>query len=329
MGIICPRLATYIYFLDDDMAFNSATSFKLSSLAIAAAIVLSGCGDGKEKKAATQVAAKVNSSEISVHQINAVLAKAQGIPPEAAARVRQEILEKLIDQQLIFDQAVEKRLDRSPEVMMAIEAAKREIVARAYLDQVIAALPKPTDEEIRKYYADNADLFSRRRVYTLQEITVEPKPGIVSDLKQMAAAGKPLDDIANWLKEKGVRFHAGGGTRAAEQIPLEILPKLVQIKDGQAGVIEASQSILVVRVASSQAVPIDEAGAKARIQQFLHNLRVQQAAGDEVKKLKSAAKIEFQGEFAGAAGEGTKPASPTPPAAQTGNPIEKGVAGLK
>jgi len=311
------------------MAFNGITSLKLSSLAVAIAIALSGCGDGKEKKAATQVAAKVNSSEISVHQINAVLAKVQGIPPEAADRARQEILDKLIDQQLIFDQAVEKRLDRNPEVMMAIEAAKREIVARAYLDQVIAALPKPTDDEIRKYYADNPDLFSRRRVYSLQEITVEPKREILDELKQMVATGKPLDDIANWLKEKGVRFQAGGGTRAAEQIPLDILPKLAQLKDGQAGVIEGSKSILVVRVASSQAVPVDEAEAKPRIQQFLYNQRVQQAAGDEIRKLKSAAKIEFQGEFASAAGEGAKPASPTPQAAPTGNPIEKGVAGLK
>ena len=243
--------------------------------------------------------------------------------------MRQEILDKLIDQQLIYDQAVEKRLDRNPEVMMAIEAAKREIVARAYLDQVIAALPKPTDDEVRKYYADNPDLFSRRRVYSLQEITVEPKLEILDDLKQMVATGKSLDDIANWLKEKGVRFQAGGGTRAAEQIPLDILPKLAQLKDGQAGVIEGSQSILVVRVASSQAVPVDEAEAKPRIQQFLYNQRVQQAAGDEIKKLKAAAKIEFQGEFASAAGESAKPASPTPQAAPTGNPIEKGVAGLK
>lgn len=311
------------------MAFNGANSLKLSSLAVAAAIVLSGCGDGKEKKAATQVAAKVNSSEISVHQINAVLAKAQGIPPEAAARVRQEILDKLIDQQLIFDQAVEKKLDRNPEVMMSIEAAKREIVARAYLDQVIAALPKPTDEEVSKYYAANPDLFSRRRVYTLQEITVEPKLEILDDLKQMVAGGKSLDEIANWLKAKGVRLQAGGGTRAAEQIPLEILPKLAQLKDGQAGVIEGSQSFLVVRVASSQAVPVDEAEAKARIQQFLYNQRVQQAAGDEVKKLKAAAKIELQGDFASTAGENAKPASPAPQAAPTGNPIEKGVAGLK
>jgi EpsD family peptidyl-prolyl cis-trans isomerase len=314
------------------MAFIQATSFKLSSLALAAAIALGGCGDGKEKKAATQVAAKVNSSEISVHQINAVLAKAPGIPPEAAARVRQEILDKLIDQQLIYDQAVEKRLDRNPEVMMAIEAAKREIVARAYLDQVIAALPKPTDEEIQKYYVANPDLFSRRRVYTLQEITVEPKPEILDDLKQMAATGKSLDDIANWLKEKGVRFQAGGGTRAAEQIPLELLPKLALIKDGQTGVIEGTQSILVVRIASSQAVPVDEADAKPRVQQFLYNQRVQQAASDEIKKLKASAKIERQGEFASTPGESVKPASPTAqaaPPAPVANPIEKGVAGLK
>ena len=311
------------------MAFNGATPLKLSSLAVAVAIVLSGCGDGKEKKAATQVAAKVNSSEISVHQINAVLAKAQGIPPEAAARVRQEILDKLIDQQLAYDQAVEKRLDRNPEVMMALEAAKREIVARAYLDQMIAALPKPTDDEVRKYYADSPDLFSRRRVYTIQEITVGAKLEILDDLKQMVAAGKSLEDIANWLKEKGVRFQEGGGTRAAEQIPLEILPKLAQIKDGQTGVIEGAQSILVVRVAASQAAPVDEAEAKPKIQQFLQNQRVQKAVSEEIRKLKGAATIELVGEFSTAADTSAKPANPTPQAAPAANHIEKGVAGLK
>lgn len=314
------------------MAFNGATPPKLLSLAVAAAILLSGCGDGKEKKAATQVAAKVNSSEISVHQINAVLAKAQGIPPEAAARLRREILDKLIDQQLAYDQGVEKRLERNPDVMMAIEAAKRDIVAKAWLDQVVAALPKPTDDEVRKYYADNPDLFSRRRVYNLQEITVESKLEILDDLKQMAAVGKSPDEIGAWLKGKGVQFKAGAGTRPAEQIPLEILPRLSQIKDGQTGVIQGPQSFLVVRVASSQAAPVDETAAKPQIQQFLYNQRVQQAVSDEIKKLKGSAKIEYLGEFAkleGASPPPAPPAVPAAPAAQSGKHIEKGVAGLK
>lgn len=312
------------------MAFFSAPPCKLSCLAAALVISLAACGDGKEKKAATQVAAKVNGSEISVHQLNAVLAKAQGVSSENAPKVRQEILDKLIDQQLAYDQAVEKKLDRNPDTMMAIEAAKREVVVRAYLDQIVAALPKPTDEEVRKYYADNPDLFARRRVYSLQEITLEQKPDILGNLKQLVAAGKSLDDIANWLKSNGVQFRGGAASRTAEQIPLDVLPRVAELKDGQTGVIQSGQNFLVVRVMASQAEPVDEATAMPKIQQFLYNQRAQQAVIDEIKKLKSAAKIEYQGEFAGvpAAGE----AKPPVPAAQgkpAGNNIEKGVAGLK
>lgn len=303
-------------------------SLKLSCLAASVVIALSACGDGKEKKTATQVVAKVNGAEISVHQLNAVLAKAQGVPPEAAERVRQEILDKLIDQQLVYDQAVEKKLDRNPDVMMAVENAKREIVGRAYMEQIVAALPKPTDEEIRKYYADNPDLFARRRVYNLQEITVEPRKDILGELRQVVASSKSLEDVANWLKEKGVQFRGGAGTRSAEQIPLNALPRVAELKDGQMAVIDGDQNFLVVRVANSQAVPVDEATARPRIEQFLVNLRAQQAGADELKKLRTGAKIELQGDFAGAA----KPAEPKPaaPAAKAApNNIEKGVAGLK
>ncbi len=65
----------YSLFLDNDMAFSGATPLKLSSLVAAEAVVLYGCGDGKEMKAATQMAAEVDSSGISVNQINAVLAR--------------------------------------------------------------------------------------------------------------------------------------------------------------------------------------------------------------------------------------------------------------
>lgn len=311
------------------MAARPSHPLKLSMLAASIVIALSACGDGKEKKTATQVVAKVNGSEISVHQLNAVLAKAQGVPAEAAERVRRELLDKLIDQQLIYDQAVEKRLDRSPDVMMAIENAKREIVGRAYLDQLIAAMPKPTDDEIRKYYADNPDLFARRRVYNLQEITVEPRKDILDELLRVVAAGKSLDEVSNWLKEKGVQFRGGAGTRAAEQIPLNALPKVAALKDGQMAVIDGEQNFLVVRIAASQSVPVDEATARPRIEQFMTNLRTQQAAADEVNKLRAAAKIELQGDFAASA----KPAEPKTAAPAAKAPastnIEKGVAGLK
>lgn len=301
--------------------------FKLSCLTAAVFLALAGCGGDKEKKSATQVAAKINSSEISVHQINAVLSKLQGVPPEAAGKLRMEVLDKLIDQQLAYDQALEKKLDRNPDVMMAVESAKREIVARAYLDQLVAAMPKPGDEELHQYYVDNPALFSRRRIYNLQELSLESRPEILPELKQQLAAGKTLEEIANWLNSKEIKFRANAGARPAEQVALDMLPKLVDYKDGQSGVIEGIKTYMVVRLVASQSAPVDEAAARPKIQQFLLNQRGQKAVEEEIKKLKAAAKIEYQGEFSGTAAP-----APSKPAAEVKavNPnIEKGVAGLK
>ncbi len=114
---------------------------------LALAALTSGCGKKDEAKTATQVAAKVNADEITVHQINNVLARSQNVTPEVADVAKREILSRLIDQQLARQQAVERKLDREPSVMQAIEAAKSEILARAYLERIASRLPKPTPEE--------------------------------------------------------------------------------------------------------------------------------------------------------------------------------------
>lgn len=314
---------------------------KLSSLLIALLVALAGCGGDKDKKSATQVAAKVNSSEISVHQVNAVLSKLQGIPPEAAAAVRKEVLGKLIDQQLAFDQAVEKKLDRNPEVMTAIESAKREIISRAYLDQVVGALPKFTDDEVKSYYASNPALFSQRRVYNLQELTVEGKSEILPELRQLVSSGKSMDEIVNWLKAKDVKYKAAAAPKPAEQISLDVLPKLLDLKDGQTRLLEGQQNYLILHLLASQSAPVDEVAAKPRILQFLNNQRAKKTVEEEIQRLKAAAKIEYLGDFAASAEtpavkppvpEAKPEAKPAEKAAdgKIGNSnMEKGVAGLK
>lgn len=276
------------------------STFQNCFLAAMMVFSLASCGEKSEKTAAaSQVAAKVNGSEISVHQINAVLSKSQGITAENVAQAKLEILNKLVDQQLALDQAIEKKVDRSPEVMMAIEFAKREIIARAYFDQLVAALPKPTPEEVGKYYVENPSLFSKRRIYNIQEMTVEARPEILDLIKQMVATGKSMDEIGNLLKSKGINYRVGSATKPAEQIPLEVLPRISALTDGQSIVIEIPQNYLVMRIASSQAVPVDEETARPRIQLFLAHQRAKKAVEDEIKRMKDSAKIEFMGEFSG------------------------------
>lgn len=314
----------------------SKNRFSISLLAAALVVGLPACSNKDDKKTATQVAAKVDSEEISVHQINQLLSRANtgNASPEATKAMGSEMLEKLIDQQLAVTQATENKLHRSPEVVTQIEAARRDILARAYLQQIGSALPKITPEEATAYYAANPPLFSERRIYNVQEIVVPAAPGMVEELRSFSASGKSIEEIAALLKSKDIKFGGGVATRAAEQIPLDLLKQLHVTKDGQSIVIGAPKTVTLLRVVSSQVAPINEATALPRIEQFLSNQRASEAMAAKIKELRAAAKITYLGDFAKT--EGDAPAAPPAAAApppttdnKATSAIEKGVAGLK
>jgi len=310
---------------------------------VALGIVACGSKDAEKPKPATQIAAKVNSGEISVHQLNYVLSRTPGAgaaSPEMAPKIRREVLDRLVDQELAVEKAVEKKLDRSPEVLLAIENSRREILARAYVEQITSAVPKPTTEEAKKYYTENPALFAERRIYNLQEIVLPATAGVAAELRGMADSGKPMEEIANWLKGKGIKFAAGSASRSAEQIPLELLPKIHPLKTGQSLVLEGPQTITVMRLAGTQSAPVSEEVALPRIQQFLANQRAAEAAKQELKTLKANAKITYMGEFAGSDAPQAIAGSPGPGATDpgpgvatrtsgTGAAVERGMAGLK
>jgi len=118
-------------------------SVPLSSLfAVLVLGLLSGCGaDEGAAKPASQVAVKVNKDEISVHQLNTLLMRSDPVPPEMLKQAGTAALERLIDQQLLVQQAKERKLERDPKVMQAIEVARREILARSYVEQVVGIDP--------------------------------------------------------------------------------------------------------------------------------------------------------------------------------------------
>lgn len=243
---------------------------------------------------ASQIAARVNSAEISVHEVDAVLARR---PNLASARAKVEIVDQLIEERLGKQRAIQKKLDRSPQVARAVEAARSQILAQAYFQQIAEALPRPTPEEVRRYYAEHPELFAQRRVFRLEEIAIAPKAGIAAALRERAATGEPLEQIAEWLHSRGVGYAVNHGPRAAEQIPLDMLPTLQGMREGEARVIEAGDGLIVIRVLAAQAAPLDEASAAPLIEQFLLKRRASDAIAVEVKRLKEQAKIEYVGEF--------------------------------
>ena len=299
-----------------------------------------GCSK-HEATPATQVVAKVNGDEISIHQVNNALAQVGNVSPENVDTVRHEVLEKLINQQLAVQQAEDRKLDRSTEVMMKVDAARREILTRAYLSQVVASLPKPSEEEARTFYQEHPALFAQRRIYNLHEIVIQKPHPSAEDIRQLIA-GKSPDQIATELKQRNIVFNTSSGTRAAEQIALPILSGLANIKDGETGVVETPEALVILHVDTSRDAPVSEEMAMQRIPQYLANDRAKKAISEELDRLKAKADIEYMNQTAsaeaaagktqasnpGAAATQAASVKPEPAKPDTQSSTEKGIAGL-
>ena len=300
-----------------------ATALGIALGAALSLAVLAGCGGKRETAGASQTAAKVNKDEVTVHQINHVLQQQRNLKPEQAEAAGKQILERLIDQQLALQRADDMKLDRDPRVVQQLEAARRDIIARAYMDKVGEAAVKPTPEEIQKYYQDKPALFSERRIYNIHEVAIEASADKVAELRAQLGQAKNFSDFLEYLKTTGYRYSANQAVRAAEQLPLQSLDTFARMKDGQALLTPTPSGATVIVLANSRSQPIAPEQARPAIEQFLLNERKRRLMEEDVKAMRAAAKIEYVGKFAVAAsgpgavaGPGTpSPAAPAPEAA--------------
>jgi len=268
---------------------------------LTAALLVLGCDEKKKGGDASQAAAKVNSEDITVQQINQVLQQQRGLRPEQAEAASKQILERLIDQELAAQKAIELKLDREPRVLQQIEAAKREIISRAYLDKAGEAASTPTPEEIAKYYDEQPALFKGRRVYNLQEINIEAKAEQVPLLKEKLEASRNVAEFVESLKAAGFAFSANQAVRAAEQLPLRSLANFGAMKDGQAMLNASPTGAQVIVLAGSSLQPVTLEQARPAIEQFLLNERRREILAKDLKALRDAGKIEYIGKFAASA----------------------------
>ena len=264
-------------------------------------LTLTACGKKEataEKANETQVVAKVNGDEISIHQINFQLSRMGQLNEAQSKQAAKEILARLVDQQLLKQKALENKLDRDPNVLQALETSKSQILAQAYLEQQVAKVTKPSASEVNEFYNTHPELFENRRIFKLQELAVEVSKDKYVEVEEAVKSKKTIAEMAVWLKSKDYKFAANSNVRNAEQIPLELLKKLQPLKDGDAVAITNEKSINLVYIAASQAQPITKDKATPVIEQYFLNQNKNALAKKEMDALKKDAKVEYVGAFA-------------------------------
>lgn len=264
-------------------------------LLAAAAVV--ACG-AKSSDPATQIAAKVNREEISVHQVNYFLRRQGTVASDHLDAVSRQTLEALVDQELAVQAALKQKLDRDPAVVQSLEAARRELLARAFAERLTQGVSPPTPQEVKQYYDSKPALFARRRLYTLVDTAIDASPDEQKTIAAQLPATRGTADVVLVLRQAGLRFGSRRTTIGAEALPLHAVDRMAALNDGQSLLVGGPRDAHIYTVIDARQAPLNLEEARTAIENFLTAERRRAVLEQQIKTLRSTARIEFVGRFA-------------------------------
>lgn len=257
---------------------------------LAAAAIISGCGDDTSTpKDQSQVIAKVNGKEITIMQLNQLLAS----QPKVDEKIKKQLLDKLIDQELLVQKSEELKLDRNPEILQNIEYAKRQVLAQAAASKLIGENSEPSSSDIKNYYTTNAAMFENRSLFDLDVFVINQSDA--SKLVNPELQNSTSSIITAQILEKlGVSYKQNHAKRYSEQLPEAIVKQLNQIKEGD--MIKTSgenNEVVLMQLKSRLPLPVSESDAEQTIRQILINKNLQEKMQEKMSVIRNNSKIEL------------------------------------
>jgi len=253
------------------------------------AMILYSCGKPDIR---TTAAASLRGESAPARRPDSVLARNEGVQGEQAGRAAILAREQALDQELLARKALQVELDRDVEVARAIETARRQVLAQAYIERAMNSATQPGPQEIRKFYEENPALFGRRRTYRVLELMVNVPEGQFGELQDAVAQSKDLAGVIHWLDSRKMPFETAALRAAAERIPANTLRRLFEMRDGQIAVFKMPNGASVIRLDQSVEVPLSEKQARPAIARYLLNRKRIELARAEVTKLRERAKTD-------------------------------------
>jgi len=283
---------------------NIRSGFALSSALVCAAALVAGCSPKTTDTPA--VVAKVNGDDITQAQLDYARTQVMAAHPGASAPDNGQLLQNLVEQRLATQKAEKDRLDRNPAVLQALEAARKDALARFYVEQLTTKVLKPTPDEIRQYYDARPANFAQRNVYLVQKIDARVAPEQIKAVAAEVQGATSAEQVAQLVKAKASAINVARTPQPAETLG-PLLPKFATLQVGQSIVIPQAQGLSVLTLVAAQPQPLTLEQATPSIEQVIWNQRKRDALQAEAKALRAAAKIDYLGKFA--PGAASAPAS--------------------
>jgi len=258
------------------------------------------------------VAARIGGDAISEFELGRAVARLGPMNAAESAQARGKVLEALIDQHLVSNAARDAKLDKTPEVALAMQQAQRQVLVEAYMERLFKDLPQPSAGEIQDYYNRHPELFAQRKLYRIQDLELHLAPGRVAEVEAQLKQSRSLSEFTDWLGAQGIAVQSGEAVRPAEKIPAIMLAQLVNMKAGQVVVVPGGENqVSVLQLLGSQAQPVSLEQARDAIAGLISSGKRKTLLEAEVHKLRASGKVEYAGGFEpAAAGSSAQPGKP-------------------
>ncbi len=273
---------------------------KISTLALAVILSLSftiqGCKSTATNESKTgNVLATVNGAPITGDD---VFLRLGGHEQFIDSPVRDEVLDEVINDELLYQKGVKLGLDKDEKFQSAVRMMERRItaykraeIARRVRDTQIAAKVNMTDQDVKEYYGKHAE-----------QIATELHLGVLQFADKAAAdealarirAGASFEKVGA-EQPKGPGQNWDKGFLHWNQIPIEIADTVYGLKKGEvSGVLTASPAgIFIIKVIDRKKNPKTEfANVKAVLENRLIKIKIQEAYDQYLQKLKKESTIK-------------------------------------
>jgi len=274
---------------------KTRSAFNLALTLACVAMLLAACGRKSEDASATL--ATVNGEKITQDQLDFAMKQIAAARPGASAPASANVLESLVEQRLAVQKAEKDKLDRNPGVLQAMEAARKDALARYFIEQFVAKVPKPGAEEIKQYYDAHPANFARRNAYVIQKVDARVAADKAGALAAAAQAASGASAVAGLLRAKADAVNVTESTQPAESLG-PLLPKISTMSAGQTIAVPQPLGLATLTLVDVKPQPLTLAQAQPAIEQMLWTQKKREALQAETKDMRSKARIDYLGKFA-------------------------------
>lgn len=159
---------------------------------IGISVSVAGCG---KTKAEDQIVASIGNIRLTVGDFIERIANLPVKYRDFVRKRKEEFLDEIVNDTLLYQEAVRKGLDKDKEVRKVVEEARKKIlIARLLKDQVDKGI-EVSEADIQQYYKDHEDKFMTPEVMRVSHILV-PTREEAERLSAELAKGAAFEDLA-------------------------------------------------------------------------------------------------------------------------------------